>query len=981
MRPLFGMLSLVIFCVGEPSTLAQPLRAPPAAPPGAAAQVQRCKQLIDAHRYPEALEVCPAAVRAVKQAHGDAHPRTAEPLAMLAQLRFSLGAYAPAEALYREAIQNLAPVQAAYPQQTSALQSALAAVLNSQGKYQQVEEIYTKEISFVSKEKPLRADRLIPLLNNLAEFYRAQARYDRAEQTLQEALSLLSAADLKAERWHAHVLNSLGELHREQGRMTYAEMFLRSALEMRRRILPPSDPDIAITLNNYAELLRERGRYDEAEPLYQQALTIRRQSVGVEHPHYASTLENLGRLQLARGDLSGAEERLREALALRARSVGAQHPLYAKTLCGLAELLRTRGQFAEAQTLLGQALTIRRSVFGPQHIQVGLVEHELGLVALGRGDTPAAVAHIQRALEIEERILTLAAGEARLLALVDKYQTLARHAYSLLLSSDAAAQQLAIRLVLARKGRWLDAGLQAAQAARQSHGDDALLEMLRTLRGQLVARLLGNQAQGNGATDGRVSALQAEIDELERRLQAARGEGVRTAAPPPLASIIEQVTARLDPSSMLVEFVRLAPYAYTSSGTNEPQRWGPARYAAIVLTKKTVPRIYDLGSARDIEGTVARLMSLIYDQRSAPVSAAQSAYQFLISKFKKTLANFKTIYLSTDAILNTLPFYALHDGRDYLIDKHEFVYLTSGRDLLRDFPVPSQTTPRTALLFADPAYHTFAASTPLDGTGEQPVAERSAERSAELLQMAVALAPLPGSQAEVAAIARYLPGAQILTGADASEMNLRRAHAPWILHLAMHAGVGNRPPPERPLSAPAPKLPPEVPLVAARGMVHAVGPAPLQTPPIEEAAVDLPQQMMTRSALFLSGAAQAERTPDAASDGILTAEEARYLDLQGTALVVLSACESGLGVLHASHGVFGLRRAFLLTGAESIVTSLWKIDDVATADQMADFYRELLVARRPRAAALRASMRSQRARHPHPYYWAAFVLIGRSDPL
>jgi CHAT domain-containing protein len=120
--------------------------------------------------------------------------------------------------------------------------------------------------------------------------------------------------------------------------------------------------------------------------------------------------------------------------------------------------------------------------------------------------------------------------------------------------------------------------------------------------------------------------------------------------------------------------------------------------------------------------------------------------------------------------------------------------------------------------------------------------------------------------------------------------------------------------------------------------------------------------------------------PAEAEDGVLTAEDVTGLDLFDTDLVVLSACETGLGAVRAGEGVFGLRRAFQLAGARAVVMSLWKVPDEATHELMTEFYRNLL-AGQPRADALRSAQLAMRARYPDPRYWGAFILQGDPGPL
>jgi len=138
---------------------------------------------------------------------------------------------------------------------------------------------------------------------------------------------------------------------------------------------------------------------------------------------------------------------------------------------------------------------------------------------------------------------------------------------------------------------------------------------------------------------------------------------------------------------------------------------------------------------------------------------------------------------------------------------------------------------------------------------------------------------------------------------------------------------------------------------------------------------------LSRSALVLADAVQGENAKSAAEDGLLTAEEARSLDLFGTQLVVLSACDTGQGELSVGQGVYGLRRAFLVAGAETLVTSLWQVSDSATGKMMKMYYQKLLKEKKGRLEGMQEAMKEMRNQYKHPYYWAPFLVIGSDGPL
>jgi CHAT domain-containing protein len=232
----------------------------------------------------------------------------------------------------------------------------------------------------------------------------------------------------------------------------------------------------------------------------------------------------------------------------------------------------------------------------------------------------------------------------------------------------------------------------------------------------------------------------------------------------------------------------------------------------------------------------------------------------------------------------------------------------------------------------------------------------------DLAQRAWDLAPLPGTRKEAEAIQQLLPQAQLFLGPEATQERLWHLPAPGILHLATHGFfLGDVPAP-----------------TGSRAVAHfsALGEDPL---------VAQPPDPLLRSGLVFAGAralapSSSSHTQPPPESAWVTALELAGLDLWGTQLVVLSACDTGRGDVKLGQGVYGLRRAFLVAGAETVVMSLWKVNDETTRELMEAYYRHLL-AGQGRATALREAMRELRQTQPHPHYWAPFIAMGRETPL
>ena len=322
---------------------------------------------------------------------------------------------------------------------------------------------------------------------------------------------------------------------------------------------------------------------------------------------------------------------------------------------------------------------------------------------------------------------------------------------------------------------------------------------------------------------------------------------------------------------------------------------------------------------------------------------------------------------SPDGDLALLPFEVLPtDNGGYLIDEYQISYLSAGRDLLRFTSTPvAQHAP--ALVVADPDFDLRSdADLPSGATGDfekEPAGRRSHD-----LDRGGRFERLPGTAIEGERIAALLQ-VQPLVGSVALDARVKAFHSPFILHMATHGFfLPDQPPPPR-----------EKPLVEeALDMPEASSGNRLER--LARRHIENP---LLRSGLVLAGAntwSWGGSLPEEAEDGLLTAEDVASMDLSDTAMVVLSACETGLGQVHLGEGVFGLRRAFALAGARTLVMSLWKVPDRQTQKLMVDFYGRIL-ADQPRADALREAQMALKGQCPHLHYWGAFICQGDPGPL
>jgi CHAT domain-containing protein len=241
--------------------------------------------------------------------------------------------------------------------------------------------------------------------------------------------------------------------------------------------------------------------------------------------------------------------------------------------------------------------------------------------------------------------------------------------------------------------------------------------------------------------------------------------------------------------------------------------------------------------------------------------------------------------------------------------------------------------------FNDPA-ESNGRRPPTGGAGEPKQGVTSTRRAADTY-----FAPLTGTAQEAQALKALFPDAVLLMDTHASETAVRSLRSPKILHIATHGFFRS----------------------------ENEGTGSISTAPKQSSLATT--NPLLQSGLAFSGANN--RGGSAENDGIVTALEATGLDLWGTKLVVLSACDTGVGAIRNGEGVYGLRRSFRLAGAESLVMSLWPVSDLITRELMVAYYRNLKNGM-GRGDALR-KVQLEMIKNPkrsHPFYWASFIQTG-----
>ncbi|MBI4749543.1 MAG: CHAT domain-containing protein [Acidobacteria bacterium] len=786
-------------------------------------------------------------------------------------------------------------------------------------------------------------------LNNLAEFLSNQGDFAQAEPLYQRALAINEKAFGSEHPEVAINLNNLAVLYRNKGDFAKAEPLFERSLAIKEKLLGPQTVGVAISLNNLASLYVNKGDYARAIPYYQKSLEIRKKVLGPENPTVAVCLGNLGGVYNFLGDYPQADSSFQQAAVIFEKTLGPDHVLTNNNLSNYAMTFFSKGDYQTSEKMFQQALVVRKKVLSPDHPSISHTLKELALVSLGQNHIEQAIAYQTQANETMERDFAhnLVTGSERqkLLYLNQtlRFMDLAISLHVNYAPANLEALRAAMLAALRRKGRGLDAMTASLTTLRRyaAPEDQKLLDDLASAKQQLATvSLRGPGREGPQAHQAQLKELTEKAEQAEARVSIRSAEYKVQTQPITLELIQKAIPA----DAVLVEFVTYAPY------DSKIKRYGTPHYVGYILASTGNPQWVDLGEVEAIDKLTHNFRNALLKkiplgqvfnlpgEKDAPQTLkilAQKLHQKVMHPILEKVPGDKRLLLSPDGALNVLPFGALIDRQGkFLIEHYRLTYLTSGRDLLRaqtrfEFRNPP-------MVLADPDY----------GQGGQPkIAGISLHPLARLVNTA----------SEGLEIQQLYPQAVLKTKSAATKQTVIDTHRPQILHLATHGVFLSK---SRLTANPEPE---------GRNVNI------LETPSFD---LDLAknEDPLLRSALFFAGANQGAAT---SGQTTLTALEAAQLDLWGTQLVVLSACETALGQVIQGDGVYGLRRALMLAGSESQVMSLWQVSDLGAKTLMSGLYQRLKNGEGRSDCLQNTQLQMLRShRWKHPFYWAAFIQSG-----
>jgi CHAT domain-containing protein/Flp pilus assembly protein TadD len=883
----------------------------------------------------------------------------------------------------------------------------LGLLYEKMGNNEKAEPLYLEAKSIrekaLGKEHPVYAGSL----NNLASFYWNMGNLEKAEPLYLEAIAIREKVLGKEHPDYAGSLNGLGTLYWITGNYEKAEPLYLEAKDIRKKVLGVEHPDYAGSqinlgifyrdmgkyekaellyleaknifegnknlqehpfymkcLNNLAVLYSDMGNYEKAEPLYLEAKAIREKALGKEHLNYVGCLINLGLLYSDMGNYQKAEPLLLEAKTVFEGNEKLQeHPFYVNCLNNLAVLYQYMGNYEKAERLHLEARSIRESVQGKEHPDYATSLNNLANLYERQSRSLEAELLLLEALTRSQNRLVKATSflsEQELSKYAVTFQNSGDKLSAYLLARQAGAAQYGILPALAYdhalfyKGFLLTAASRLNSPALASPESVEINLQLKGYRRRLAAEYTKPITERKG------------IPDLEEKANLAEKELARTVAG--YADALKQVKwedvkAGLKQAEAAIEFVH---FKVTFPSITDSTMYG----ALLILPGAEQPKFIPLFEEKEFDHFLAAdkerksdYVNDLYawaDRGMVQLgSAKKSLYDLIWSKIEAAgLEGIKTVYYSPSGVLHRLNLGAIAvDDETILSDRYNLVAMNSTRQLVIPPTVTIQAN--DALLLGGVNFEVDTVNTTYK---ELPLlAGRSAADAwTESGSCGGSWSYLKWTEKEVERIGSSLSTSGFdvtkLSDKEASEEEIKsigfQGPSPRVLHLATHGFFF--PDPEQ---APA----------FRRGLGEA------------EPVFKSSDNPMIRSGLILAGGNYAWQHGKAVSpekeDGILTAYEISQMNLSNTELVVLSACETGLGDIQGNEGVYGLQRAFKIAGAKYLIMSLWQVPDRETMEFMTTFYGNWLEESMTIPDAFRKTQREMRDRFFNPYSWAGFVLV------
>ncbi len=751
-------------------------------------------------------------------------------------------------------------------------------------------------------------------LNNYGVLHYNLGRYNEAEKTLAQAVNIIDGNNLRSSMPYAIVVNNQAMLFQAIGRFEQAEKALMDAIDVAEKLQSKKSKNHLKFLSNLALLYQQMGKFPEAETIY---LSMEKR-LGKTNPDYASMLNNQAGLYMLMAKSEKVEDLLKRSASIYKTSFGEENPAYAKVISDLGNFYRLNARYPEALPLLEKALSTREKMLGKNHPHYVQSQEDLAIFYWKNGAFDKAYTTYRELMDKSLEFINTyfpPMSEAEKTKYWDILAPRFQRFYNFAMEAVPAKPEIIKDVYdyqIATKALLLNSTNKIKQNIFTS-GDGILIKDYVTWVDQKE-----QLARLYAYSKNELKAQKINLDSTERATNAMEkslSERSKDFSQGYSAAKTKYSDIRnlLADNEVMVEIIRVKKF--DQAFTSE------SKYVVLILKKGVGnPKMVVLENGQQLETRYAKYYRNAIQQKVTD----DYSYDQYWAPIDKELQNKKVIFVSPDGVFNQLNINTLRKpAGDYVINRYDVTILGNSKDLIGIKGKKSLAPKKNATLLGFPDYGGSAVK------------------------------PLPGTKLEIDGISKLLKASgyqvNLLTDASASEAKLKSLKGPLLLHIATHGYFLED--------------------VEKSGSAFGIQ--------MENAN----ENPLLRSGIMLAGAAKTvsgTSMPNLSSNdnGILTAYEAMNMNLEGTNLIVLSACETGLGEVKAGEGVYGLQRAFLVAGADALIMSLWKVDDAATQQLMKNFYTNWIkIGNKPKA--FKQAQLQLMAQYKEPYFWGAFIMMGQ----
>ncbi|HMW38758.1 MAG: CHAT domain-containing protein [Saprospiraceae bacterium] len=900
----------------------------------------------------------------------------------------------------------------------------LALVYKNIGYYEKAEPLYLETFSIQEKLLGREHPEFSYTLNNLATLYQKMGFFSKSEKLLLESKEIKLKVFGKQHPEYAACLSNLALLYHDWGHLDRAEPLALEAKAIRKQTLGIEDLDYAESLNNLANLYSDLGQYNKAESFFLEEKNIYERKLGKEHPDYAMSLVNLVAHYTDIKQFEKATPLLQEAMLIQEKTLGKEHPDYALSLGLQSKIYNGLGQVEKAITVLKEAMEFNGITLGKEHpsyvsMQINLASLYLGLnqykqaeplllsakaifesgtvyrdqfnylnclillakLYFNQGQFKQAESLIVEQVALNRLLLNKSLNHLSEQELNEYMKIFSRQQEQILTYRQNYQSGVLSGIIyddcLFHKGFLMKAVNHLRQLASQDSIASEKFSLMRAYRNRLAMQYSLPYKEQD-------SALIAELEDKSLKLEKEIVYiGINH------DNIVQDlrwysIKEKLKPGEAAVEFVR-----FHDTGTKQEDR---VLYSAMILLpqveqpiyiplfeEKSLDSLIHFGSVHDAN-YVNNLYSLANRGAVALEAPVRSLYEILWRPMDKALSGVKTIYFSPSGLLNRINLDAIPISEtESLADKYILIEILSTRQLATISK--NRVVNNDAVLFGGLK---FDADTTISSENQLVVSNIISQQNHSQTSRQMLFGNweyIPFTAREVDAVAKimnsnginpYLNKDYNGTEETFKRIGANKSPSARILHIATHGYFF--PDPNQTFSNNGGVAQDSE---ESKRTVKSSSPS-LRFSNEKEPIFKSSENPMLRSGLILVGANytwKGGRNLEEREDGIVTAFEISQMNLVNTELVVLSACETGLGDIHGYEGVYGLQRAFKIAGAKYLIMSLWQVPDKQTSLLMTTFYKKWLEDKMYIPDAFHAAQKELRELGFDPYQWAGFVLI------